>query len=174
MNKPKLTQEEALKLLIPYPNTDSVQVLGIRGYYKTTMGNPVKNDRGIYDDALFILSPDTFAAFNANTDPSVYRKHIATLKTGMWRYKPGKHKINSPDGYPAFVQADKVTVARDGEPDDTGYFGINIHRGGYNSTSSIGCQTIYPAQWDSFHATLTDQLKRFNQKAFYYVLIENV
>jgi hypothetical protein len=174
MTNPKLTQPELLKLLIPYPNVDSVQVAGIRGYYKTTMGNPVKNDRGIYDDALFILSPDHFGSYNANTDPSIYRKHIATLKPGMWRYKPGIHHIGKPNAYPAFVQAGEVTVARDGEPDETGYFGINIHRGGWNSTSSEGCQTIYPAQWDSFRASLVDQLKRFNQKTFYYILIDNV
>jgi hypothetical protein len=173
MNKPKLTQAEAQILLNPFNLTDIVQVLGIRGYYKQTMGNPVKNDRGIYDDALFILSPDIFAAYNANTDPSVYRPGIATLTLGVWRYKPGKHKINSPQGYPAFVQNAKVTVHRDGEPEDTGWFGINIHRGGYNTTSSLGCQTIYPTQWESFRSTVNDQLKRYNQRDFPYILIEN-
>lgn len=148
-------------------------VLGIRGYYKKTMGNPLTNDRGIYDDALFILSDDVFAAFNANTDPSVERPGIANLKTGVWRYKPGIHKINSPKRYPAFVQAGKVTVNRDGKGDDTGFFGINIHRGGYHTTSSEGCQTIYPDQWESFRALLNDQLKRYDQSDFPYVLIDS-
>lgn len=172
MTQPKLTQAEAQAKLNPFNITDVVKVLGIRGYYKTTMGNPVKNDRGIYDDALFIISPDIFAAFNGNTDPSAFKPGIANLKLGVWRYKPGKHKINSPLGYPAFVQADQVTVLRDGQGEDTGFFGINIHKGGFNSTSSLGCQTIYPEQWESFRATLYDQLKRYNQKDFPYVLIE--
>lgn len=172
MNKPKLTQAEALAILNKYSLTDPVQLLGIRGYYKKTMGSPVSNDRGIYDDSIFIVSPYIFASFNANTDPSAFRKGIANLKPGVWWYKPGKHKINSPTGYPALVQADKVTVYRDGVGDDTGFFGINIHRGGYNSTSSLGCQTIYPTQWDSFINTVYDQLKRYGAKKTPYVLTE--
>lgn len=173
MNKPKLTQAEALKIMNKnYLFAVDVKLLGLRGYYKKTMGNPVKNDRGIYDDAIFILSPDIFAAFNANTDPSNFRKGIANLKNGLWWYKPGKHKITSPTGYPALVQAAPVTVLRDEVGEDTGWFGINIHKGGYNTTSSLGCQTIYPMQWDSFINTVYDQLKRYDQKKVPYVLIE--
>lgn len=171
MTQPKLTQADAQVILNKFSLIDAVIVLGIRGYYKTTMGNPVKNDRGIYDDALFIISPDIYAAFNANTDPSIYRPHIASLKEGVWRYAPGIHHIGKPNAYPAFVQAAKVTVLRDGEGEDTGFFGINIHRGSVNSTSSEGCQTIYPAQWDSFYHTVVDQLKRYKQKSFPYVLV---
>lgn len=172
MNKPKLTQADALAILNKFSLTQPVQVLGIRGYYKTTMGNPVKNDRGIYDDALFIVSPDMFGSFNANTDPSTYKSGIANLKQGVWWYKPGKHKINSPSGYPALIQADKVTVLRDGQGEDTGFFGINIHKGGFNTTSSLGCQTIHPTQWDSFINTVYDQLKRYKQTKLPYILIE--
>lgn len=172
MNKPKLTQAEALAILNKFSLTQPVQILGIRGYYKTTMGNPVKNDRGIYDDAIFIISPDMFGSFNANTDPSAFRTGIANLKTGVWWYKPGKHKINSPSGYPALIQADKVTVLRDGQGDDTGFFGINIHKGGYNSTSSLGCQTIFPTQWESFINTVYDQMKRYKQTKVPYILID--
>jgi hypothetical protein len=171
MNKPKLTQPEALALINAFSLTDPVKVLGIRGYYKKTMGNPVSNDRGIWDDALFIVSPDVFASFNANTDPSIYRPRIASLNPGVWWYKPGIHHIGKPTAYPAFVQADKVTVSRDQAKEETGYFGINIHKGGFNTTSSEGCQTIYRDQWDSFYHTVVDQLKRFDQKKFPYILI---
>lgn len=180
MDKPKLTQAEALQILNSLPQewqekikaTDHVKVIGIRGYYKKTMGNPVKNDRNIYDDALFVISPEIFASFNANTDPSVTRKGVAVLKPGVWRYKKGKHKINSPSGYPAFVQAEKVTVIRDQQGEDTGWFGINHHKGGYSTTSSLGCQTTYPTQWEAHRALVYSELDKYGQKDFPYILLE--
>lgn len=154
--------------------TDSVILVGKRGYYAKTMGPTPGNDRGLYDDALFIVAPDLFAAFNANVDPSAFRPGIANLKPGVWRYKPGQHGVTfkrTGYPYPAFVQAGAVAVARDGKGDDTGWFGINIHRGSNTTTSSLGCQTIPPKQWDHFRDTLNAALKRHGQKSFPYVLI---
>lgn len=163
---------------------DSVAVVAIRGYYRDTMGVPGVNDRGIYDDAFIVVSPSVHASFNGNTDPSVYRPGIATLKPGVWRYKPGIHGLSRPPAlqYPAFVQAAEVTVLRDpngvahGHPDeqpteDTGWFGINLHRGGIETTSSLGCLTVPPMQWDSFHQLVLDQLHRYSQTDFPLLLI---
>src|SRR5687768_3200984 len=50
MKRPKLTQHEAESLIDKFHLQEPVKLLGIRGYYKRTMGNPLKNDRGIYDD----------------------------------------------------------------------------------------------------------------------------
>lgn len=166
-----MTQAEALTKIALLNICDSVKLLGVRGYYKQTMGNPVTNDRGIYDDAIFVITPDTFVSFNANTDPSITRKGVAVLKPGIWKYKKGKHKINSPTGYAAFVQADKVTVARDQQGDDTGFFGINIHKGGFNTTSSLGCQTIYPDQWEAFRSLVYSEMDKYNQKVVPYILV---
>lgn len=155
--------------------TEAVSLLGVRGYYRDTMGVPGRNDRAIYDDAFFIVGPETFAAFNGNTDPGAWRTGIADLKPGTWRYKPGQHGItfNRPGyPYPAFVQAAPVTVARDGQGDETGWFGINIHRGSHTSVSSLGCQTVPPAQWPAFQELLTTVLKRAGQKSFPYRLID--
>lgn len=70
-------------------------------------------------------------------------------------------------------------LLRDGTPpyEDTGDFGINIHRGGYGTTSSLGCQTIHPEQWDSFITLAMDQAKRYfgsewKKRVVPYVLLE--
>ena len=47
-----------------------VILVGVRGYYRDSMGEAGKNDRGIYDDAIFVIAPDFFGSWNANTDPS--------------------------------------------------------------------------------------------------------
>jgi len=179
-SRPKMTQADALKELALFPQSDAytVRVLGVRGYYKSTMGNPAKNDRGIFDDAIFIVAPDLFAAFNANTDPSLYRPGIATLVAPqMVLYAPGIHGISGKNPRPAFRQQSRVTVMRDGNPapiTDTAKapFWINIHDGGNNTTSSEGCQTIYKPQWENFRDSLNYQLKINNQKQFPYCLIE--
>ncbi len=170
--KKPLATRQVIEALIPFGTVGDVKLVGIRGYYRDTMGKPGENDRGIYDDAIFVVSPTVFAAFNANTDPSAWRTGIANLKPGVWRYKIGIHGLSKPVArrYEALVQAAKVTVHRDNQGDETGYFGINIHRGGLNSTSSLGCQTIYPLQWGSFIALVKGELKRYGQKDLAYVL----
>lgn len=201
ISKPRLTRAALLKRLAGYISANKIDpakelvIVGIRGYYKKTMGDPSKNDRGIYDDALFIISPKGYAAFNGNTDPTEYRpgfgsddktKGIASLAPGVWRvYKFANHKPadrkRSP--YPAICQrAGNVTVWRDSEDgayEDVGNFGINIHKGGISRVSSVGCQTVPPDQWDDFLLFAQEQAQKMHggsewQKAVYpYVLIEN-
>lgn len=147
---------------------DAVVLIGKRGWYAKE-----DNERGIYDDAIFFHSPSGVMVFNANTDPSRYGfnanvgKGFASLKAGVWRYKIGQHK----DVRPALVQADHVTVLRDGGKEETGYFGINIHPGSYNSTSSEGCQTLWPDQWQSFIGLVVGELKRYQQTIVSYLLL---
>lgn len=169
--RPRRRREEVVRQLKAVGVSDSVALVGCRGYYRRTAE---ENERGVYDDAIFFLTPEAFAAFNANVDPSIFRRHIATLKKGLWRYKVGIHGLNKPESqrYTALVQAAPVTVSRDGEPDETGMFGINIHRGSNSGTSSLGCQTIPPAQWDAFISLVRSELKRHAQKTVPYLLVD--
>lgn len=159
--RPRLTRDQLLGRLVAArvdPRPHPLLVVGIRAYYRDTLGVPGRNDRGMYDDAIALVGPGFFKTFNGNTDPSRFRKGAGTgagkgmacLKAGLYRaHQFGKHKGQ----YQALVQTGgPVTVYRDGAPDylDTGYFGINIHRGGVTTTSSEGCQTIPPDQWPEF------------------------
>jgi lysozyme len=149
-------------------------VFGVRGYYRDTMGKPGKNDRGIYDDAFFILAPECFVAFNGNVDPSRFKPGVATLCDGFHPYKPGNHGITRPGGgYPAFRPATKneeLPVQRDGVRVPWPGVAINIHRGGENGTSSEGCQTVPPSQWDAFHALVISEFRKTGLSSFWYGL----
>lgn len=173
---PKLALDKVTKLIAKAKITDSVVLVGIRGYYRDTMGKPGTNDRGIYDDALFIVAPTHFSAWNANTDPSAFRKGIASLVPGVHRYRPGNHGISRPGGgYPAFRPATKdeaLPVSRDGVVNPSPGIAINIHKGSRTSTSSEGCQTVPPQQWDAFYAALKGQLKQHSQTTFPYLLVD--
>jgi hypothetical protein len=190
-SRPQLTQQELAQRLQSY-GIDRTKypliVVGIRGYFRDSMGAPGVNDRGIYDDAIFIDATETFATFNGNTDPSRFRpgsgfgeatKGIASLNPGAWFvHRFDKHKGQ----YLALCQrAGNVTVTRDGKKEnykDTGRFGINIHRGSYHGTSSLGCQTIHPDQWESFIGLAVDLARRYHGSKWKkvvipYVLMEN-
>lgn len=177
--KPKMTRHDAEKELESFNLSDNVVVLGIRGYYAKTMGPTSKNDRGIYDDAIFIISPDTFAAFNANNDPSIKRSNIATLVAPqVVYYKEGIHGISGKNPRQAFRQDSfGIKVTRDDKQgvftdSSKSPFWINIHDGGINTTSSEGCQTLPKSQWPAFNELLKMELKKNGQKRFPYVLIE--
>ncbi|NBW16802.1 MAG: hypothetical protein EBR82_53380 [Caulobacteraceae bacterium] len=160
-------------------------LVGIRGYYRDSMGAKGKNDTGTFDDAIILVSPNVHACYNANVDPSRLGwnakagKPMAQLKPGVYRYKLGRHGINRGNPYPALVQAGPVTVLR-GDGEETGWFGINIHAAGTNPnrTSSEGCQTLpgryglRGSQYDSFIALVASELKRNNAKTVSYVLTQ--
>jgi len=178
-NRPRIERKTGEQLLRLRKVSDPVCLVGIRGYYRDTMGAVGKQDRGIYDDAIILVSPNVHAAFNANVDPGAYGKNpkigkgYASLKPGVWRYKLGRHGIRSGNPYRALVQGAPVTVSRDGQGDETGWFGINIHKGSNRSVSSEGCQTIPPAQWPAFITMVETEMKRNNAKTVSYVLTQN-
>lgn len=154
--------------------SDAVRVLFVRGYYLDSMGRKGVNDRALYDDAVFVVSPEGVQAFNGNSDPAVYRERVATIKAPQAvRYKPGLHGYSRKAGpYPAFRQDEKCKVVRDKVGDDYGMFHVNLHRGGVNGTSSLGCLTIPPHQWDEFYGLVKSLLDKHSQKTFYVTLVE--
>jgi len=175
-NRPQQKRDQTLAQLKAANVSDPVCLVGIRGYYRDSMGAKGKNDRGLYDDAIILVSPNVHAAFNANVDPARTGKNpkvgkgYASLKPGVYRYRLGKHGIRSGNPYKALVQADAVTVQRDGGKEETGWFGINIHRGGITRTNSEGCQTLPPAQWPAFISLVESEMRRNNAKTVSYVL----
>lgn len=155
-----------------------VYIIGVRGYYRDTMGKPGVNDRGIYDDAFFIVGPNgLFLPFNGNTDPSRHQKAVAVLQPGVYLYSQGLHGISGKSPYPALRQASDVTVLRDGSTEPvtdsiSNRFWINIHKGGRNTTSSLGCQTTPPDQWDDFKFQVYTHMDEHKQKKIPYILID--
>lgn len=181
----RLSEKEVRSILTANGVDQSkVSILAIRGLL-----SPDGNRRKKYDDVMYVASPEGVIEFVANTDPNGWRKGsgtgankgMAVLKQGIHIYAKGPHR-----GSPAFRQAEVFTVTRDGDPpcDDMDFHAINLHSGGYNSTSSLGCQTIPAAKWKEFKSTVDRLLdkyenpKRVNdlgvlERSFPYVLLED-
>lgn len=170
MNSPRLAAASVLAIVeankVPrdrYP----VCVVAIRGYRLDSVGEAGRNDRGYFDDAMFVVAPapgggDMVMAWNGNTDPTPrWRRRVATLCPGIHIFGTGKHPISRPGGYPAFRQAEVFTVTRDGYGGRRfrGFFGINLHCaagwfGSFGRTSSLACQTVPKPDWPEFQPTL--------------------
>lgn len=130
--------------------------------------------------------------FPATTDPGAYwllnpssRLGTAILKEGQYHraYQLGKHQ----NRYRALVQRAEVTVLRDGNRDrtldlddaeeETGWFGINIHRASARNRSidvdrwSAGCQVVADPRQFQLFLDLCDEGQRLWGNAFTYTLI---
>ena len=174
-NRPAWPKEKVAQILNRMGIADPVVIFGRRGYYRDSMGSVGKNDRGIYDDAIFVYSQNAFVSFNGNTDPSQFRHGVATLLPGVHLYRKGRHGISRGPGYPALRPAtpgEALPVSRDGIASPRPGIAINIHKGGYGTTSSEGCQTIYPTQWAAFIALVYSEMDRNGVKTIPYVLSE--
>lgn len=142
MTLPNLTREQVLAM----PGVADLAaagpaIIGIRGFFD----QPDHNERGVYDDAAFIVgpAPEDFRAFNWNTDPTITKPRMAVLQPGTYEWKKGIHGMHHlnladpadkaaydwlmahvgqdhPDpkyrlSYWAFRQAAPFTVLRDGQ-----------------------------------------------------------
>lgn len=140
-----------------------------------------------FDDKIYLISPSKFLSFQATTNPGstwlqrfMNPKGTAVLKPGRYFYKLGLHKGE----YEALVQAEPVTVYRDSNKDlksdevvgteETGWFGINIHRANKSTISklimgySAGCQVLSnPSDFQ----ILIDECKKSGITKFPYYLL---
>lgn len=178
--RPKQEEDVTLKIISDAGITDKVVLVGVRGYYLKTMGDPKKDDFNIYDDAIYIVSPTAYASFNANVDPSFVMKKnkpMAVLDCGVYRFYKGKHggRYNALRAYPEGVV---LPCTRAGAPSTATY--INIHKGGDNINDKVdgvtwskGCQTIYKPQWSAFINLVYSEMDRNGQQTVPYILVEN-
>jgi lysozyme len=137
-SRPKISKQQLDKAISKYEidrKKYPLLIIGIRGYYKNSMGEKGKNDRNIYDDAIIVDTPNGMFSFNGNTDPSKYDKGLDVLKEFFYPvYKFDTHN-GSKSQYPSICQRlGVVTVIRNGTTEHTGNFGINIHKGGNMGT----------------------------------------
>lgn len=78
--------------------------------------------------------------------------------------------------YWAFRQHGPVTLIRDGVPtaetesDPNRFPFIDVHCGGWNGTSSAGCQTVYPDHWHDVRAAGYAAMNKYGQKTIVYSL----
>lgn len=207
MTAPTISRQDAAAMLSgAYPDLfrEKVIVFGLRGFFDP----PGENKRGIYDDAIGIITPvsDEYRIYNANTDPSIFRPEIAVLQDGVYKYAQGLHGRHHLDlsrledqkllhalqetkrdlepipgrilPYYALIQSGPVTLLRDGTTttetvkDPSRFPMINIHRGSKNTTSSEGCQTIFPDYWQDFYwKKVVPYMKKYEQVTVSYALL---
>ncbi|HEY0866630.1 MAG TPA: hypothetical protein VGE01_04605 [Fimbriimonas sp.] len=151
---------------------DPVAVVGISG-----------GKIGVYDDRFYHVIRGDVTEYPGNVDPSKLDRGRATLeRMRVFHWRAGIHGLSKPPGrrYAAFVQAEQVTVIRYQIGADTGMFGINHHRGGVASTSSLGCQTYPPNVWEDARRRLYKALgasesevlaRKSSGKPFPYVVV---
>ncbi|MFC2170507.1 peptidoglycan-binding protein [Calditrichota bacterium] len=172
-----------------------INLIGLRGFSR---GEIVENKLDEYNDTIVVVRNDRLKTgsgynnnpehsvffFEASVDPGKLRepnpKGIAHLDPGFYLYRLGLHRRREK----ALVQADQVTITRYfdedvSQPDplhETGWFGINIHRGGTTSRVgnwSAGCQVIKGDQWAKY-MTLVDAAAEKGQEIFGYSLVEGI
>ena len=168
--RPNIQRAAVLALLASHNvdvNTEKLFILGLRGYYRDSMGKVGVNDIDIYDDAIVIITPTSMQAYNANLDPTE-SKHPEGRPTTVcgevfraWKFALHHGK------YPALCQrGGKWAVIREktGRREDSDVLGINWHCGGNYSTGSEGCKTHPPAQWALAYAFAKNEAMRLYGK----------
>ena len=102
---PEMAPARAREILASRGVADDAALLGVRGFFGA-MGASPGNDPGIYDDAVFLVTPERCDGYIFNTDPTRFTPPNVTLKPGVTRYKPGTHTSpKTHESYAALVQS---------------------------------------------------------------------
>jgi hypothetical protein len=166
----------------------NLNIVGVR------TANPVPNK---FDDTIYVCYRQDekwrMDAYRCTTDPGLFwlenpmvARGTAIMKPGQYR---GAYKIGTHRGYKALAQiGGPVTILIDSNRDsvldfdvtkeDSGYFGINIHRARMDGTSTVvdkwsaGCQVF--ADSFSFEAFLEtcEKSRDVYGNSFTYTLLE--
>jgi hypothetical protein len=167
---------QKMKADVKSGSIEKTYVLGIRGYYKDSMGKVGENDRNLYDDAFVMVGKDFYDTYRGNTDPRNTEAGKACLLPGYYTFIQGYHGYGKKSGHKAFRTDNPrqvLPVLRDKQNGIKEGVTINFHKGGIYSTNSAGCQTVPPDIWDKeFFTEAYSQTDKTN-KRFDYLLIEN-
>ncbi len=165
---------------------DNLNIIGIR----STIDIP-----NVFNDFMVVVWENNIMAWTITTDPGTYWLNNPISKLGTAVLKPnqylGCYSLGFHQGkseHPALVQSGKVTVYRDNNRDskidkstkeETGLFGINIHRSNSNGRTmtigkwSAGCQVFqYKPDHDKFLSICNLYKKELNNKFTYTLLDE--
>ena len=146
------------------------------------------NEKNKFDDHIYLFNGPLMQIFTGTTNPGTHWLKNLLNPSGCAVVKPGQYvdswKLGLHQGkYRALVQAKPITVYRDNNKndlaeeigkEDTGMFGINIHRANESAVSSIidkwsaGCQVLNNP--DEFHKLLT-ACEMSGKSAFTYTLL---
>jgi lysozyme len=170
-NRPQAPREKVLSAMRKFHRDQGKEIAPVTvvvapGYFSKTFGEP-GNDRGVYDDAAFVITDRTFTSFNFNSDPSRHKTGLSTVLPGIYPYRRGIHKRGKPGAHSAYRPAtpgEALPVKRDGEKGRSKRDGVanNNHRGGWNAVNSDGCLTVPPhnRQWDAYYALVDSEMSR--------------
>jgi len=169
---------------------DEFKKLGYKWLPFMLIGIRSKSDvTNSFDDFLILVSNNKIDIFSATTNPGLFwlkypinKKGSAVLKPAQYidTWSLGLHRKK----YTALVQVKPLTVFRDNDKDekseetlinDTGLFGINIHRANMNGKTisvdkhSAGCQVFQNSKDFDY---VISECKKSGQKYFTYTLLK--
>lgn len=151
-----LVADHALYNKIPLARFPAIAV-GVRAYYRDSMGRRGANDFGIYDDSIHLLpAKQGLHSYQANVDPSLdgwnftLEKPFAHLTEGLWYFISGLHKGN----HPAWRQPDPEEAATCQLPPNYSTRGnaSPIPRGHFRVLRNPGSAGSKPYLEDGYHA----------------------